>query len=305
MSLSLADLDSLLDSMSVETRKLAGLAFVVGGPGALPEHTLQSLVALGVMSPTVAAAILHGDSPRLIADSFLTGLLFHRILEGGADPHDWTRDHWESEIRRRPLALTAANRDAIKFAERRVGIYCQGLANAVDAKAGTLVIESLTRERTAATAGDDDARNEAIDAIRDRVSQQFERRESRQWLRGELARALKDGARDVARIAETESQRAFNEGVAADVEERHGSDAWVFKRPNPNACGDCKRLYLDGERPIVFRLTELRANGSNFGRKKDDWLPTVDPTHPNCQCHLYHLPDGFTLDDDGKVVVAH
>jgi hypothetical protein len=54
-------------------------------------------------------------------------------------------------------------------------------------------------------------------------------------------------------------------------------------------CQWCKRFYVkpDGS-PVVFKLAELQANGSNYGKKKRDWKPTVGSTHPRCRCQLHH-----------------
>lgn len=55
-------------------------------------------------------------------------------------------------------------------------------------------------------------------------------------------------------------------------------------------CPWCQAFYTnrDGS-PKIFRLAELQANGSNEGRPKSAWLPTVGPTHPRCRCQLHYL----------------
>lgn len=62
----------------------------------------------------------------------------------------------------------------------------------------------------------------------------------------------------------------------------------VKVRVHPTACEDCKRLYLEDpdnlESSRTFFLKDLLANGSNAGRPKVDWRPTVPPIHPNCVC---------------------
>jgi hypothetical protein len=46
-------------------------------------------------------------------------------------------------------------------------------------------------------------------------------------------------------------------------------DKYVYKRPMPTACAQCKYLYLmpDGVTPRLFKLSEMISNGTNVGRK--------------------------------------
>ena len=58
--------------------------------------------------------------------------------------------------------------------------------------------------------------------------------------------------------------------------------------------------YLDGglgSAPKVFRLDELKANGTNVGRKAAEYQPVVGPLHPWCRCTLERVPFGFTMAD--------
>ena len=63
-----------------------------------------------------------------------------------------------------------------------------------------------------------------------------------------------------------------------------------------NICANrCKDLYLEdpsdeNSKPKIFRLKDLIANSNNIGRKADDWLPTISPTHPYCRCILQEKP---------------
>lgn len=55
-------------------------------------------------------------------------------------------------------------------------------------------------------------------------------------------------------------------------------------------CSWCAKFYRnrDGS-PKLFRLSELTANGSNYGKPKSEWRPTVAATHPRCRCQLHYL----------------
>lgn len=116
--------------------------------------------------------------------------------------------------------------------------------------------------------------------------------------RGQVAMELRDKTgdftRDWNRVANTEMWNAKLQGEAHAIEEKHGPDAIVFKRPCPNACSVCRKLYLekDGITPKLFKLSELKANGTNDGRKSGDWKPVLGTVHPNCRCVLNFMPEG-------------
>lgn len=129
-----------------------------------------------------------------------------------------------------------------------------------------------------------------------------------------LRKASQDAKRDWERVAITELNNLVQEGRAAAIEKKtKSSDARVYKRPRSTACVYCKLLYLekDGVTPRVFRLSALVANGSNIGRAANrptlkgpaatEWRPTLDSVHPNCQCMLHILPDGYGF-KDGQLV---
>ncbi len=54
-------------------------------------------------------------------------------------------------------------------------------------------------------------------------------------------------------------------------------------------CTWCRKFYVneDGS-PKIYRLEDLQANGTNYGRPKSEWLPTVGKTHVRCRCMLFH-----------------
>ena len=82
---------------------------------------------------------------------------------------------------------------------------------------------------------------------------------------------------------------AYQEGRASGIEKHTGKDALVYKDVFPGACRHCIRLYLTdgiGSEPIIFKLSQLRENGTNIGRKAADWKATVGSVHPYCRCQL-------------------
>lgn len=130
------------------------------------------------------------------------------------------------------------------------------------------------------------------------------------WIAQELRKITQDSRQDWDMVIRSELMNNRLEGEAEKIlsgESAFSNDrenTKVYKRPNPDACKHCKRLYLENnsKRPKVFTLGELMANGNNIGLKVADWKPTLGIIHPHCQCSLQILPDGMTLDELGNMV---
>jgi len=110
-----------------------------------------------------------------------------------------------------------------------------------------------------------------------------------------------DWARDFDRISDYVLHDAFDTGKAYSVQRKHGDDALVYKEVYSGACKHCQGLYLTngiGSKPKVFKLSKLRENGSNIGRKTNEWLPVIGPTHPWCRCELENIPPNYHWDEE-------
>jgi hypothetical protein len=73
----------------------------------------------------------------------------------------------------------------------------------------------------------------------------------------------------------------------------------VYKKviSDGSLCPYCNSFYLNADgTPRVFTLSELQANGSNDGRPKAQWRPTISSSHPRCRCQLLHLPVGHLFE---------
>lgn len=114
---------------------------------------------------------------------------------------------------------------------------------------------------------------------------------------------LKKWNTDFDRVAEYVLHEAHDMGRAQSILEDHGDNARVFKEVYPGACKHCQRLYLTngiGSRPKIFKVTTLLKNGSNIGRKVDEWLPVIGSTHPWCRCTIFHIPNGDKWSEETK-----
>lgn len=148
------------------------------------------------------------------------------------------------------------------------------------------------------------------DAIKDIIPTAMENHTPRYQVIQMLRDTTKDWNRDWHRVAQTEMWTAKLQGEAeAIVNNEHpltndGAGTMVYKKPAPDACPMCKKLYLeaDGVTPKVFSLAQLMANGSNVGKKQADWLPVVGCVHPNCQCTMNVKPPNTDFDSSGNLI---
>lgn len=116
-----------------------------------------------------------------------------------------------------------------------------------------------------------------------------------------IADRMQSWDRDWSRIVETESQDVYNLGRAVNMMKDSDEDPIVYYQVFPGACRHCIRLYLTrgiGSRPKTFRLSELMANGTNYGLKSSEWKPTVHPVHPYCRCELMRIPKGYVWNEE-------
>lgn len=259
---------------AIIARYHAAIAIAVFGHKALPPDLLKDLRGAGVAVP---------DGPQLIDDAFAYGQLVALLR----DPKLATKSPAEIaklvEERKLPLQLSQQEKASVEVARQHAGQYVVGLGTRVAGQVMAAVTgaeANLTPERM-------------VEIIADKTAGNRARRETIDSLRSDLGHAMGNWTRDWQRIAMTESNNAIQEGTASTIEKQDGAEQLVSKMPRPDACPDCKRLYLRGGQPIIFKLSELRANGSNVGRKKRDWKPTIEAIHPWCGCVLVRVPAGM------------
>lgn len=126
----------------------------------------------------------------------------------------------------------------------------------------------------------------------------------------QLREQTEDWKRDWHRVAQTEMWDAKLQGEAEAIVNGESpmsddkGETLVYKRPAPDACAKCKQLYLesDGVTPKVFKMSDLLSNGTNYGKKQSDWVPTLGVIHPNCLCCLNIMPKDTKFDKDGNLI---
>ncbi len=75
-----------------------------------------------------------------------------------------------------------------------------------------------------------------------------------------------------------------------------GTPQLVYKKvvSDGSLCVYCNGFYTERDgTPKVYTLSELQAGGSNYGKPKSQWNPTLTATHPRCRCQLLHLPPRY------------
>jgi len=149
---------------------------------------------------------------------------------------------------------------------------------------------------------EEEAQKRDLDVLPDELAEAVVRGRTSEQLATDLGTASGNWNRNWHRIARTELQGVYNEATVIESLEIYGEDARVARTPDQTACIDCRRVFLQGDTPIVFNVADLVANDTNAGRKRQDWLPTIWPVHPNCRCGVQVIPPGFTMDENWDFV---
>lgn len=139
--------------------------------------------------------------------------------------------------------------------------------------------------------------------VTDAAKNAIENRKSINSVVSEIGHRTELWNRDLGRIADFVMHTAFDEGRAFGIIKEGGDDALVYKDVYPGACKHCISHYLTagaGSAPKIFKISELKANGTNVGRKVTEYKPVIGPLHPWCRCTLMSVPRGFTIEDYSK-----
>lgn len=107
-----------------------------------------------------------------------------------------------------------------------------------------------------------------------------------------LRRRREEFASDWSRTAQTEMHNAADSGSAAALYAYPDGDLTrVYKLCRADACTRCTEAYQNPDgTPKIFTIGELRANGTNVGRKPSEWKPVIGCMHPYCKCTLHLAP---------------
>ena len=256
------------------------LAVQLYGADSIPKELLDEAIKAGKITQAAVDAVGRG----LAGDAYLLGYEQHKnpVQTAQETPEDFAAradtvhaglSDWERRM---------ARQARVKGAQ-----FVVGLGNDVADDFTTLLISS-----------DNEAARTARRVIAEETATAIEARESWRRLRGTLGESLgEDWARNLSRIAATEIQAAVNAGIADAIEEESGHMAQVAAIPTPDACPVCRRFYLDGSKPRIYRLGDLPHHGVNFRKPQAQWVPCLPPSHPWCGCTIIEVPEGWEFDD--------
>lgn len=247
-------------------------AFIVNtvGPEAVAPQVLERLKALGLVDIKI-------DSIR---DAYLYGQAVSAAEAPGVQ--NMSYDQFKSWVAKNPIPLTAVENDAIAYARQHAAQFCHGLGNRVNTDTGAVAIEA-----------DAQLRQQMREKIMTATEESIAKRKTLKQLKSDLGWATRDWTRDWERIANTETQFAMQRGQADEITDEYGPEAEVVVLIQPDRCKKCESLYTEGGMPLIFKLSDLEGNGTNYKKKQAEWLPVIPPAHPHCQCQLQRIPPGF------------
>jgi len=184
------------------------------------------------------------------------------------------------------LPLDFRERNALNQIEYQAYNEIKGLGNKIKGSFGRIAVEADKKQRE---------KYEKL--IETTARKTVLNRGGVKEMKSALGHATGDWARDFDRMADYILHEAHDHGRAHGIERRDGKDALVYKKVFDRACKHCERLYMDGDKPKIFKLSVLRANGTNVGKKVADWKPVVGATHPWCRCQLEYVGKNKVWDD--------
>ena len=239
------------------------------GSGYLLPNEIELLNKYGIDAETLY---------RLSSDKFLTSFQLGLLTQATslAEAKNWSRSEFQIYMKGNPLPLTRREEYVLNAIKNQALNDIRGNNGRIFTDVNNILLN--------------DNRKGQEEFLRKEIHDGTAQRQSLRNIANEIASKTGDWSRNFDRIVEYTSNSCYQEGKAEWLVREHpDGDPLVWKRVYESACKNCIKLYLTngmGSEPIVFKLSELRANGTNIGRKVDQWLPVVGSTHPFCRCSL-------------------
>lgn len=278
------------------------LAVELFGIDAVPRQMLDYAVEQGILTPEHVEGIRTGA----IGDAYLFGhWLAEQHAERARDVEESGRPDGSIDI---DDDVASASMTYPEFTKRAPALYAalsdweKRMARAAREEGAQLVVglgnEIGSKFETTLISSDNEEARLRRMAISEEVALSVEDRRSWRQLRSRLGHTLGgDWARNLSRIAVTQTVMAINDGQADAIRKMEGPEALVAIVPNASACPQCRAHYLEGGRPRIFRLAELPGPRANFRKKQAEWVPTRPPLHPWCTCQSVWVPAGWHFDE--------
>ena len=233
-------------------------------PELVPKRQMKDLIKMGFRKSQIMKypelALQFGALSIFLKDKDLKGISFEQLKK--------------IVKAKKFLPMSLEEKFALKNIEERSLGDIKGLGNRISNITHKIMVEVDAKQR---------ANYERI--IKDASIRAIKKRESVKFIAREIAEKTGDWVRDWDRIGDYILHDAFDTGRILATKKQRGGQAKVWKRVHLLACSSCKRLYIKNQKtgePRIFTVDELLSNGSNIGRKKEDWLPSSSPLHPYC-----------------------
>jgi hypothetical protein len=250
--------------------------------------TKEGVLPMGVQTPMIKHSFVLGRMESLLKEAEWKEFSWDQLVEAATSKHT---DLQKMQIEAAELSSHVTLRNLFDDIQR--GLY-QDLAQAT----GKAVTESVIKERVA-----------------EEIKEGIETRKGYIKVANSLVENLKENKRNWHRVAVTEMHAAKEKGVVSSIlsgegvyRRADGDDSFVAVMPDPDACGECVRLYLDPKtgNPKIFRLSELLENeGTNYNRPwRQNAKPVIPPLHPHCFCRLRYVPPGWGWNEKGRFTVV-
>lgn len=277
--LTISQIHSLLDILTKQN-----LIFISSklGVNYLTEDEVSKLLSFGINPHH-----LYSQSKDIALMSFHFGLISDAIGAHNAKDIDYEglKEYFEKG---KHIPLTAIERNTIESVKKQY----LGDIKANNGK----IFQDLTN---IISQNEKNNRKAYEDVIRDEIKKGLLDKKVASEIARDLARKTGDWNRNFKRIVDFISHTAFDEGRAAMIYDKHGHDALVYKNVYEGACKYCVSAYLTagiGSEPRIFKLSKLKANGNNIGRKAKDFKPVIGSHHPNCRCTLHFYDSNYSWD---------
>ena len=273
--------DGLLSDLDV---RRAGLYGTIGGAyntGAAMAHAPETADRETPPTPgsTTTAEQPPATAPQAPREPSQAGAppVGPRPPEGGMVPDD---------------ELPAWQRRYAEAARRHGAQMVTGLGNrTADAVAGAAYEVDLAQEA------------ELRAATAETIAQGIEASASLGSTQSKLGDALgEDWSRDLGRIVMTETQAAVNAGYRHSVLDEVGEGALVAVIPDDGACKTCRRVYLEGGKPRIFKAAELPPSSVNHGVPAAQKVAATPPMHPWCACQVVYAEPGWAFNDEWQLL---
>ena len=295
------------------------VAAALYGPDTVPQEYWDKAVSLGIVTDQ--------DTSKYITRNVhvFGSLVAHLEQSKWQDRYGSTAASLLKEVKNNPVPRTEVEVRSSLFSRRRGAENVVGLGKITAGSFVSMVVDSditideeirsTIKDLVSAKFGDNDAQRRLKDKRVERGldDKYFDEvfRSSVKQVASMMEEETKERGRDFDRIAFTEIQRSFQEGIKESwkAQEEELSERLqkpidriiVYKVPAPTACKHCNAMHLGPSgRPRLYYLEDLEANGTNYGKKASEWSPVVGPVHPYCSCLLLRYMDVEDLPSDWK-----